>query len=296
MIKGAYTAIITPFKTDGTLDEEGLRKNIRYQIESGIDGIVVLGTTGEASTLSWAEKENIIKIAREETLNKVHLMVGTGSNSTQTTIEQTQLAKQLGADSVLIVTPYYNKPTQEGIFRHFQAIAQNVNIPIMMYNIAGRCVINIETATLKRIAELPNVVGVKEASGNISQIQEVILNVARKRSGFSVMSGDDALTLSTMAHGGQGVISVASNLIPGEIKGLVKAALHGDFVHAQKHHEELLPLFKALFIETNPIPVKTAMRLWDMPAGGYRLPLCELLPENEQKLKEVLTLYRPCLC
>lgn len=274
-ICGLYTALITPFDTNGKLDEDGLRNNIRFQIEQGVDGILVLGTTGETPTLSTEEKIQVIRIAREETSGKIRLMVGTGSYSTKTAIENSRLAEEMEADSLLVVTPYYNKPMQQGLIYHFEAVAQAVNIPIMLYNIQSRCGQNITTETLEHLAQVPNIAGVKEASGNLLQIMDVINKIE-----FSVMSGDDALTFPIMALGGDGVISVASNLIPKEVKKLISS-------QEKDLHYQLLPLFKSLFIETNPIPVKTAMNMVGMAAGSCRLPLCEMQPENLQQLEKI---------
>ena len=285
--KGVYTALITPFKGD-EVDFEGFKKNLEFQIESGVNGILPLGTTGETPTLTQEEKEKIIKLAVETAKGKVTIMVGTGSNSTKQTIENTKKAKELGAEIALIVTPYYNKPTQEGIYRHFKAVTESVDIPMVVYNIQGRTGKNIETPTLKRIVDLPNIIGVKEASGNINQMMGVINSICSKNDCFSVMSGDDGLTLPSMALGGKGVVSVVSNLVPKKVVDMVNAATEGDFVKARKLHYELLPIFKGAFIETNPMPIKEAMNLCGMSAGGCRLPLCEMLPENKKQLEEVL--------
>lgn len=287
-LQGVYTALITPFTPDGQLDEKGLKEHLRFQISHGIDGIVVLGTTGESPTLSQEEKTRIIEIARDETKNKTQLLVGTGSYSTAQTILATKQAEQLGADAALIVTPYYNKPTQEGLYRHFEAICQATVLPICIYNIQGRTGQNLQTETLQRLTSLPSIIGVKEASGNVSQMSDVIESIGRQQSHFSVLSGDDALTLPLIALGGHGVISVASNLIPGAVKSLVQAALNGDFIKAQEWHYKLLPLFKTAFIETNPIPIKAALNVYGMAAGSCRLPLCDLLPHNHEKLVNVL--------
>jgi len=285
-MKGVYTALITPFK-NGEVDYEGLRQNIKFQINNGVRGILPLGTTGETPTLTRDEQDQIIKVSVDEARGKVKVMIGTGTNSTKTTIENTQRAQQLGADIALVVTPYYNKPTQEGIFLHFKAVAESVPLPILVYNIAGRTGKNIETATLKRIAQIPNVIGVKEASGNINQMGDVISTIAAQQD-FSVMSGDDGLTLPLMSLGGQGVVSVVSNLVPQDVVDMVNAGLQGDFKKAREIHYRLLPLFKGAFIETNPMPIKKAMELQEMPSGGCRLPLCEMQPENIEKLKQIL--------
>ncbi len=290
MLKGMYTALITPFKGENAqeVDFEGFKKNIRFQVENKIDGILPLGTTGETPTLLHEEKVKIIETAVREARGKTKVMVGTGSYSTKQTIENTKEAKELGADMALIVTPYYNKPTNEGIYRHFEAVAKEVDIPIVVYNIHGRTGKNIETPTLKKIASLKSVVAVKEASGNINQMMDVLSVVCSERKDFSVMSGDDAITLPLMVLGGSGVISVVSNLVPQKVKAMVDFALARDFENARKLHFELLPLFKDAFIETNPIPIKEAMGMAGMPAGKCRLPLCELLPENREKLRKTL--------
>jgi 4-hydroxy-tetrahydrodipicolinate synthase len=288
MIRGAYTALVTPFDSNGELDEEGLRKNIQFQIANDIDGIVVLGSTGESSTLTAKEKERVIHIAVEEAKGQIQIMVGTGSYSTQQTIENTLLAKKLGADSVLIITPYSNKPTQEGLFQHFKAIDEATHFPTVVYNVQGRTGVNVTTDTLMRIACLPNIVGVKEASGNISQISEVMEFVVNKHSNFSLMSGDDGITFPLMALGGHGVISVVSNLIPKQVKSLVSAMEEGNFNQARKLHYQLMPLFRGAFIETNPMPINAMMNHFGMPAGKCRLPLCDLTLENAQKLNVLL--------
>lgn len=286
-LKGTITALVTPFKNQ-QLDEEGLAQNIRFQIASGVNGILALGTTGEASTLSSDEQERVVSIALREAKGKVPLWVGTGSYCTKQTIEKTQRAKDMGANGVLIVTPYYNKPTQEGVYRHFEAISKAVEIPILLYNIPGRCGINIETATLLKIAALPNIVGVKDATGNVQQAGEVIHSVVKKYPDFKVFCGDDALTLPMMSLGAVGIISVVSNLIPTQIVALTNAALQGDFDLARQIHFQLHSLYKVAFIETNPVPIKTAMNLCGMPAGGCRLPLYEMASENINLLRQHL--------
>lgn len=287
-VQGAITALITPFTATGELDEEGFQQNIDFQLASGIDGLVPLGTTGEAPTLTHKEKDKIIKIAVKAAKGKVPIIVGTGSYSTQATIEYTKHAENLGADFALIVTPYYNKPTQEGIYRHFKAVASSTSLPIILYNIQGRTGQNIETATLRRIADIPNIVGVKEASGNISQVGEVIETIAQQRPNFSVLSGDDANTLVVMTLGGHGIISVISNLMPGKVKQLVRAIQNEEFSLARELHYQMMPMIRAAFLETNPIPIKTAMHCLGMPSGGCRLPLCEMSPENQRKMTDIL--------
>lgn len=285
--KGTITALITPFQGE-ELDREGFEKNIAFQLESGVSGILPLGTTGEAPTLAPDEKEAVIKIAVKQAKGKVSVWVGTGSYSTQETISKTRHAEELGADVALVVTPYYNKPMQEGIYRHFKAVAEATSLPIMVYNIEGRCGRNIETPTLKRLSEIPNIVGVKEASGNVLQMSEVIREMGQVRPDFAVMSGDDALALPLIALGGKGAVSVVSNLIPKEMVALINAALEGRFEEARAMHHRLFPLFRDAFIEVNPVPIKEAMTLCGMAAGKPRLPLCELLAENHLRLRKTL--------
>jgi 4-hydroxy-tetrahydrodipicolinate synthase len=286
-LTGTITALITPFIED-EIDEEGLIALIRDQLDQGINGILFLGSTGESATLTSEEEARILTLAHREIRGKVPILAGTGSYSTRQTIEKTKKAKDLGADIAFVVTPYYNKPTQEGIFRHFEAITQAVDLPILIYNIPGRCGTNIETKTLLRIAALPNIIGVKEASGNICQVGDVYETIVRKYPHFALFSGDDNFTLPMMALGARGVISVISNLIPRQMIEMVDAALSGDYSAARKLHFELLPLFKAVFMETNPIPIKTAMNLCGKPAGPCRLPLCEMNSNNVIALTELL--------
>lgn len=288
-IFGAYTVIVTPFDPQGNLDEEGLRKNLRFQILNKIEGIVILGTTGEAPTLTHDERLRITSIARDETEGKCQLMVGTGTYSTEKTIEYTIEAQNAGADSALIVTPYYNRPTQEGLYQHFASIAKAVKLPIIVYNNQSRTGQNLQTETLKRLAMIKNIVGVKEASGNLTQMMEVIEHVLSVRPDFSVMSGDDSLTLALMALGGHGIYSVLGNLMPGKMKELCSLAQAGSFVEARALHYELFALMKALFIETNPSPIKSAMNLVGLPAGPCRLPLCAMSPAHFETLKNLIT-------
>ncbi len=293
-ITGVHTALVTPFDEKGLLNESFLKQQIRFQLENDIDGLVVLGTTGETPTLKKEEKESIIKIAVDENrkaLKPAILTVGTGSYSTEETIKNTAQAKNLGADCALIVTPYYNKPTQKGLYQHFKAVADACDIPIIVYNIAGRTGQNLSTETLKNLSEIKNIIGVKEASGSLTQMMDVYQSIVMQREDFCLLSGDDALTLASMAIGAHGVISVVSNLIPGLIKKMTNLLTIGNFEAARKLHYELLPLFKAAFIETNPIPIKFAMNHLGMNVGSCRLPLTELEPENEIILKGVLANY-----
>lgn len=294
--KGLYSVLVTPFDEHLELDEKGLQENIQFQIRERVQGIVVLGTTGEAPTLSSEEQDRIVLIAKEETSGKVPLVVGTGSYSTSDTIKKTLKAKKLGADAVLIVTPYYNKPTQEGLYLHFKAIAEACDIPIIIYNIQGRTGQNLQTATLKRLAEIPSIVGVKEASGSVPQMMEVIATMREFRPGFKVLSGDDALTFPLMALGGHGVLSVVSNIIPRTLSEFVENLLQGNFSKAREMHYHLMPLFSAAFIETNPIPIKAAMRHLGYPAGGCRLPLCDLQPSSLDHLQRAMEKYTSDVC
>ena len=283
-LRGAFTALITPMNPDESIDFEGYRKLVRFQLESGISGLVPLGTTGETPTLDESEEERLIDIAMAEAKGKVPVILGAGSNCTRDAVKYVKRAKDKGADYALVVTPYYNKPTDEGVYRHFAECAK-VGIPIIVYNIAGRTGKNISTPLLSRIAELPNIAGVKEASGDIGQMMDVIQAIKRKKPDFAVLSGDDALTLPLVAMGGDGVISVLSNIAPRQVTALAKAALSGDLETARDLHYKLLPAFRAAFIETNPVPIKAAMNMFGLPAGSLRLPLCKLLEENEGKLK-----------
>ena len=282
---GVITAMITPFRS-GEIDFKGLQRNIQHQIASGVDGILLLGTTGEAPTLSKDESEELIRVTIAEVGGRVPVMVGTGTNVTKQTIENTEQAAKLGADAALIITPYYNRPTQEGIYQHMAAIADATDLPLWVYNNPERTTVNTEIETLARIATLPSVVGIKEASADMSQIQEVIR--IGMETGLAVMSGNDALTLPSMALGSSGIISIASNLIPNEMVQMTKAALEGHFKLAQELHHKLVPLFRAATVETNPIPIKAMMRLRGMPAGGCRLPLCGPSTEHCQLLNETL--------
>ncbi len=285
MFHGVYTAIITPFNEDGSIDEDALKNLVEFQIENGISGLVPCGTTGESPTLSHEEHNHIVDLVVKFVDGRVPVIAGTGSNSTQEAIAMTKHAKEAGADASLQVAPYYNKPTQEGFYRHFKAIADAVDIPLIIYNIPGRTGANIETATLARLAQHKNIVAVKEASGSISQMMEVISQLPES---FDVLSGDDNLTLPLISLGGKGVISVASNIIPKQVVEFVSTALEGDYATARKMHYKLLPLFKGIFIETNPIPIKAALAMKGVCKEVYRLPMCEMKPENKEKLRKIL--------
>jgi 4-hydroxy-tetrahydrodipicolinate synthase len=290
-LPGAYTALITPMTKTGEVDYEGFRELVRFQIREGIDGLVPLGTTGETPTLEEDEEEKLIRIAVDETRGKVPLVIGAGSNSTKYAVKYTRRAKDLGADAALVVTPYYNKPNDEGLFRHFEAVAA-AGIPVIIYNIASRTGKNISTPLMKRLAGIPGIIGVKEASGDINQMGDIIQEIALPRQAggkpFTVLSGDDAFTLPLIALGGDGVISVISNLVPARVAALAKAALAGNYAEARKLHYELLPLAKAAFVETNPVPIKTAVTWAGLPGGPVRLPLAPLSPSGEKPLREAL--------
>jgi 4-hydroxy-tetrahydrodipicolinate synthase len=285
---GVYTALVTPFDEQQRVNLPMLQQLIESQIAAGIDGIMVLGTTGESPTISHDEKIQIAKLAINHTAGRVPVIVGTGTYATEVTIQTTLQMEELGADYALIVTPYYNKPTAEGIYQHFKAIANETSLPIIVYNISGRTGRNIDTPTLQRIADLPNIIGVKDSSGSVEQMIDVIDQMAKHRPDFKVFSGDDALTLPLISMGGHGIISVVSNLLPAAVVKMTHAALEGNFIEARKLYYELLPLFKGAFIETNPIPIKEAMNFCGIDVGGYRLPLCEMLPQNKQFLHQLL--------
>jgi 4-hydroxy-tetrahydrodipicolinate synthase len=285
MFEGVFTALITPFNKEGKVDEKALRKLVDFQVEQGIDGLVPVGTTGESPTLDPAEAEQVIRIVVEQASGRVPVIAGTGSNCTDKAIHLTQKAKQLGASASLQVAPYYNKPTGEGFHRHFTAIADAVDLPMVVYNIPGRTGKNIENPVMLKLARHRNIVAVKEASGSIAQMMDLI---SKKPQDFTVLSGDDNLTFPLMALGGKGVVSVASNLVPQRMKALTQAALQGRWDEARRLHYELLPLFKAMFIETNPIPIQAAMALKGFVEEVYRLPMCPLAPENKNILIETL--------
>jgi 4-hydroxy-tetrahydrodipicolinate synthase len=285
MLTGCGTALVTPFQRDLSLDEAALRKLVRRQIEAGIDFLVPCGTTGENPTLTRAEHLRIVEITLEEAKGKVPVLAGAGGYNTQEVIELAREVEHVGADAILSVTPYYNKPTQEGLYQHFKAIAGAIRIPMIVYSVQGRTGVNIEPATLARMAQVSNIVGVKEASGNIAQMANVIQQVPET---FAVLSGDDAVTLPLMALGGRGVISVVSNEIPAEMTALAKLCLNGDFAGARALQRRYLPLMEINFIESNPIPVKAALGLMGLLDPVYRLPMCPPKPENLSKIEKVL--------
>lgn len=288
MFKGSIVAIVTPFKGDA-VDEAKLKDLIEWQIKNGIHGIVPCGTTGESPTLSQAEHEQVIKFTVDTVAKRVPVIAGTGSNSTAEAVHMTKHAAKVGADGCLVVTPYYNKPTNRGLYLHFKAVADSVKIPIILYNIAGRTGKNIEPELMAKLAQdCKNIVGVKEASGSLEQMQR-IREVCPKD--FALLSGDDALTLPLLSIGGVGVISVAANIVPKDVAGVINAFNKGDFKTAQELHAKLQPLIRALFIETNPIPVKTACELMGLCSSSMRLPMCDMEDANLLKLKVALRAY-----
>ncbi len=285
-IQGCGTALVTPFHQDGSLDEVALRRLIQFQLRAGIDFLVPCGTTGEAPTLEHGEHLGIIRLVVEEVAGKVPVIAGAGGNNTRKVTELLQEIGSLGVQGILSVAPYYNKPTQEGLYQHFKAIAESTHLPIILYNVPGRTSSNIEAATVARLAKIPNIIGIKEASGSITQQMEVLNAV---EPGFRVFSGDDSFTFPLMALGGQGVVSVVSNEIPGAMTKLTHLMLEGRYDEARKLNAELLPLMQANFIETNPIPVKAALAMMGMIEEAYRLPLVPMKPENRARLEKVLT-------
>ncbi len=286
---GAFTALVTPFKANGKgIDEAAYKKFIDWQIAEGIHGVVPCGTTGESPTLTAEEHAHVIEVCVQAVKGRVPVVAGTGSNSTAEAIEYTKHAKKAGADAVLVVTPYYNKPTNKGIYLHYKAITEAVSIPIILYNIAGRTGKNIEPDLMAKLAGIKNIIGVKEASGNLEQMKR-ITELCPKN--FLLISGDDALTVPVMKLGGVGVISVASNIVPKDVAGVVNAFSKGDQVKADTINSKLLPLIEALFIETNPIPVKTAAALMGLCNSAMRLPMCEMEDVNLAKLKAALKTY-----
>jgi 4-hydroxy-tetrahydrodipicolinate synthase len=285
MFTGCGTALVTPFQRDLSLDEETLRALIRRQIEAGISFLVPCGTTGESPTLTRAEHLRVVGIALEEARGKVPVLAGAGGYNTSEVIELARELERMGVDGILSVTPYYNKPTQEGLYQHYKAIASAVRLPIVVYSVQGRTGVNIEPATMARLAAIENIVGVKEASGNIGQVATILNQVP---TAFTVLSGDDAVTIPVMALGGRGIVSVVSNQIPGEMTRLAQACLHGDFETARRIQARYLPLMNVNFVESNPIPVKAAMGLMGLLEPVYRLPMTPPSPANLARIAKVL--------
>jgi len=286
--QGSFVAMVTPFR-NGKVDEAKLRELVEFHVTNGTDGLIPCGTTGESPTLSHDEHHRVVELVIEAARGRIRVVAGTGSYSTSDAIEMTKHAERAGAAGALVVNPYYNKPTQEGLYRHFRAVAESVAIPILVYNIQGRTAINVETDTMARLArDVKNVVGVKEASGSLDQMSQVI---AACGPDFSVLSGDDNITLPLLAIGGSGVVSVIANIVPRETADLVHAALEGDWKRARDLHFRLLPLARAAFLETNPIPIKEAMAMAAMLEPEFRLPMCRMSDANREKLRAILKPY-----
>ncbi|MEE3346811.1 MAG: 4-hydroxy-tetrahydrodipicolinate synthase [Nitrospinota bacterium] len=287
MFEGSFVAIVTPFK-NGKIDAPALSGLIEFHIENGTNGIVPCGTTGESATLDHAEHEEVVRITVETCKGRIPVLAGTGSNATHEAVELTQRAQKLGADGALLITPYYNKPTQEGLYQHFSTVAKETDLPIMLYNVPSRTAINMEPGTVARLSSIKNIVGIKEASGSLVQVSEIIDSCGPD---FSVSSGEDALTWPILAIGGKGVISVTANLVPGKFAKLCQAAREGDVETAKALHYELLKLNDVMFIETNPIPVKAALALMGRIENEFRPPLCPPTEEHLSQLKTTLGVY-----
>ncbi|MFC1480499.1 4-hydroxy-tetrahydrodipicolinate synthase [Candidatus Omnitrophota bacterium] len=285
MFKGSYVAIVTPFK-DGKVDEKAFRELIKFHIDNGTDGLVPCGCTGEAATLAPSEQKRLIKIAVETSDKRIPVVAGTGSNSTEEAVDLTSYAKKAGCDGALIITPYYNKPTPEGQYRHYSEIAKKADIPIMLYNVPSRTGISLLPSTVARLSKIDNIVAIKEAAGSVQQVVDII-----SLCDITVMSGDDSMTLPFMSVGATGVVSVVANLIPAKIHDLVQAYHDGDGRKSREIHYEIIELCQTMFIETNPIPVKTALSMMGMVEAQWRLPLCEMGRDNKAKLNAVLQKY-----
>ena len=285
MFTGCGTALVTPFRRDLSLDEETLRRLVRRQIEAGINFLVPCGTTGESPTLTRGEHLRVVEITLEEAKGRVAVLAGAGGYNTHEVIELARELERRGADGILSVTPYYNKPTQEGLYQHYKAIASAIRLPIVVYSVQGRTGVNVEPSTLSRLAEIENIVGVKEASGNIGQMANVVHEVP---SSFAVLSGDDAITIPLIALGGRGIVSVASNEIPAEMTQLAQACLRNDFAAARQIQARFLPLMNVNFVESNPIPVKAAMAMMGLLEPVYRLPMVPPAPASLSKIEKVL--------
>jgi 4-hydroxy-tetrahydrodipicolinate synthase len=284
MIEGVLPALITPFTKDNRVDKDGIRQNIEFLVDGGVSGVVPCGTTGEAATLSINEHEKVIEYAVE--FSSVPVVAGTGSNNTTEALELTKFAQDAGADAVLLITPYYNKPNDSGMLKHFMTIAESVDIPIIIYNVPSRTGINLKPELTAKLAKVSNIVGIKEASGSLDQITRIF--ELTKGEDFAVLSGDDGLTLPILSIGGTGVISVVANVAPKLVVSMIEAFRNGDREKARELHLTLAPLIRAMFLETNPIPVKKAVELIGLPAGNLRLPLAPISTENEKKLKAAL--------
>lgn len=289
MFSGSMVAIVTPFDSEGKFAEETYRRLIEFQIENGTDVIVPCGTTGESATLDFEEHEYVIKVCLDQVNKRVPVVAGTGANNTAEAIRLSENAKQMGADGLLLVCPYYNKPSQEGIYQHYKSLAEKVALPQVLYNVPGRTGINMAADTTVRLAEFDNIVAIKEASGNLTQVSDILARAGDK---IDVISGDDFLTYPMMACGAKGVISVSANVIPDRVKAMVKATLDGDFSTARKLHLALLEFHMAMFMESNPVPVKTSLALMGMIEARVRLPLVGMSEEKLEKLKGILKAYK----
>ncbi len=287
ILQGCYVALATPFTNEGLVNEAGLRSNIEFLIKNGVAGIVPCGTTGESATLSWEEHNRVVDIALDQVKGRVQVIAGAGSNNTHESIEAATHAREKGAQAILCITPYYNKPTQEGLYQHYRQIATTVDIPIVLYNVPGRTGVNMLPKTVERLCEFKSIVAIKEASGNLQQISEIHRRCGER---LAVLSGDDALTLPILACGGKGVISVVANIWPQKMVALLNCFFAGDMAGALAVHEELLPVSNAMFFETSPGPVKTAMNYLGLAAGPLRLPLVDMESDNREKLLSVLKL------
>ena len=286
MFEGSIVAMITPFDQNNKIDEQGIEELVEFHVKNGTDGIVPCGTTGESPTLSHEEHKKVIELTVKAVAGRVPVIAGTGSNSTEEAIDLTASAKELGADGVLLVMPYYNKPTQKGLYEHFKTIAEKVDIPGIIYNVPSRSGVNMLPSTLAELAELKNVVAVKEASGNLEQMAEVMYLCGKN---ITLLSGDDKILLPVLSIGGKGVISVVANIIPKEVSQMVKEFQKGNYQEAQDlFFKTIYPLSRAMFYETNPIPVKTAVRLMGLPAGNLRLPMIDMEDSHFQQLKKDL--------
>jgi len=282
---GVGTALVTPFKTDGSIDETAVRRLVRRQIEAGIHFVSPCGTTGEAPTLSHSEKVRVVQLVVDETAGRVPVLAGAGGYDTRAVIELARQLARVGVDGILSVTPYYNKPTQEGLFQHYKAISESTSLPIVLYNVPGRTGVNLEVATVARLSALRNIVGIKEASGNIVQMSEILAAV---REDFVLVSGDDPLAVAVMAIGGRGLISVASNAVPAEMVQIIELTEKGDFAAARRLHSWLLPFLQVNFVEANPIPIKAAMAAMGLIEEAYRLPLVSPSSAARDRIMKVL--------
>ncbi|MGN6485842.1 MAG: 4-hydroxy-tetrahydrodipicolinate synthase [Thermomicrobiales bacterium] len=290
-LRGTWTARITPFR-DGQLDEPALRNLVETQVAGGVTGVVACGSTGETPTLSLDEFTRTVSIVIAQAAGRIPVMVGTGSNDTATVVQRTHLARELGAAAALVVMPWYNKPTQEGLFQHIRHITGQTDLPIVLYNVPGRTGVDLQARTVARLAAIPAVIGIKEASGSVDRVSEIVSLTAGVDPAFVVLSGDDSLTLPMMSVGAQGVVSVVSNIVPGAVSALTRAALRGDFLAARTLHLELFDLCNAMFVETNPVPVKAAAELLGLTTAEVRLPLVGLAPESQAHVFQALMACR----